>query len=427
VETTAQTNNDTCGALSTFDANDEDWTVSPTNAGFFQHQEEGGNPGGYIEGEDTANDVWYYQAPEQFLGDQQCAYGGVLRFDLQHPTTDDPYEDDADVVLESNDITLTYDAATNPAADWTTYGVTLTESVEWLNSETDQPATQQELQDVLSNLTALRIRGEYSNLVSGDISGLDNVLLTDGSPRNSFVVGGFNEERGGSFKFRENFSGARAALAREFPGATLTATNVLSDAFLANVDILILSTGFGGTVQVQPLSADEQQALRDFVETGQCVVLLTDTERFYEDANESLLDPFEMDSAGTTNTAQTIDVPNPGQSAVTSGRFGVINSFEQGFFGSISAVGPFATGLADNSLGTALAQIDSNVLAPGAGRVVATSDITMFVDDRGGQNPGKFPNPTNEDLFLNIIDFCLGAQPPATAVDRKTYLPILAQ
>jgi hypothetical protein len=37
VETTAQTNNDICGALSTFDANDEDWTVSPTNAGFFQH------------------------------------------------------------------------------------------------------------------------------------------------------------------------------------------------------------------------------------------------------------------------------------------------------------------------------------------------------------------------------------------------------
>jgi hypothetical protein len=174
-------NGDTCGAQSTFDSNNDGWTVSPAGAGTIQYQATGGNPGGQLEGEDTGNDVWYYQAPARFLGDQICALGGTLHFDLRHPTTNDPYDDDADVVLEGGGVTLTYNAAENPGADWTTYRVSLTAAAGWINAATGQPATQQEIQDVLSALTALRIRGEYSNLVSGDISGLDNVILTVGS------------------------------------------------------------------------------------------------------------------------------------------------------------------------------------------------------------------------------------------------------
>ena len=168
---------------STFDEGTEGWTVvGDAQSGQVEptHIAEGGNPGGYLRAtDDVAGGVWYWNASRAYLGDKSAYYGGTLSFDLNQSATDSQF-DSQDVILDNGSVRLGYDfgnSSTHPRTNWTSYEVSLSpEDAGWTNLETDEPATQEEFESVLSDLNQLWIRGEYRE--GSDTGGIDNVELS---------------------------------------------------------------------------------------------------------------------------------------------------------------------------------------------------------------------------------------------------------
>jgi alkaline phosphatase D len=168
---------------STFDEGTEGWTVvGDAQSGQVEptHVAEGGNPGGYLRAtDDVTGGVWYWNASDAYLGDKSAYSGGTLSFDLNQSATDGQFNAQ-DVILDGGDSRLGYDfgnTSTHPGTDWTSYEVSLsTEADGWTNRSTDEPLTQEEFENVLSDLNELWIRGEYRD--GGDVGGIDNVELS---------------------------------------------------------------------------------------------------------------------------------------------------------------------------------------------------------------------------------------------------------
>lgn len=239
-------------------------------------------------------------------------------------------------------------------------------------------------------LTALEIQTIFNAGSAG--------LCTD-----MIYIGGFDAARGANFSLPEGdaLAEARVALTTTYPAATFTSFATLTQPALANVDILILSSVYDGSVPITPLTAAEQTALYDFVTGGGCAVLLPDNWDFAP-ANESLIDPFGMDIGGFVWGWITATVTPPATHAITDGPHGTAAAFSQGWPGGLTNLGPDAAPLATNSLGDALVVIKRNALKPGSGPVIVYSDVTTFADTADG---GDFAN--NQALFLNSIAYCL--------------------
>jgi hypothetical protein len=137
----------------------------------------GGNPGGYLHGSDqTVGGVWYWQAPAKFLGNRSLSFGQTLSFDLRMRGSGSLFED-SDVRLEGGGQSLHVDLSPVPQnVPWTSYSVALNESGGWrVGSFNGAAATDAQIQQALTNLAALRIRGEF---ISGPDNGdLDNVVM----------------------------------------------------------------------------------------------------------------------------------------------------------------------------------------------------------------------------------------------------------
>ncbi|MGH7453962.1 MAG: laminin B domain-containing protein, partial [bacterium] len=163
---------------SQFDTDDEDWRAVNNNMSIPTYFATGGNPGGYISITDNRSGIaWYWQAPAKFLGDVSSAYGGSLSFDLKQSLTINQF-DGIDIILEGGGLTLVFNTPRNPGTAWTSYSVSLIETAGWTKTTlTGPPPTQAEMLSVLSSLTKLQIRGEYSSSTSGDRTDLDNVVL----------------------------------------------------------------------------------------------------------------------------------------------------------------------------------------------------------------------------------------------------------
>ena len=163
-------------ASSTFDTDDEGWTITgDAQAGGAEptHNGTGGNPGGYIAAtDDVQGGVWYFRAPASFHGDFSSGYGTNLTFDLQQSSLSNQFNA-VDIYLRGAGLELRYDTASNPGIDWTNYSVLLQEQAGWtLNGSAP---TQAEFLQVLGDVTDLQIRGEY--IPGPDVGGLDNVVF----------------------------------------------------------------------------------------------------------------------------------------------------------------------------------------------------------------------------------------------------------
>lgn len=167
-------------ASSTFDSDTEGWTFL-NDARYFAWSPTDGNPDGHIHGTDIGNDqTWYYVAPDAFLGNKLAALNGTLSYDMLQDRATGQY-DAADVILIGNGVALVWEFDYNPAETWTHFSVTLNPSAGWrVGDPLGDHATDDDFHTVLSDLSALYIRGEYRNLTGFDNSGLDNVVLLAG-------------------------------------------------------------------------------------------------------------------------------------------------------------------------------------------------------------------------------------------------------
>lgn len=164
--------------VSRFNNYADGWTVigdAQHNTHVPDYHASGGNPDGFISAtDDTQGTEFYFAAPPKFLGDQSGAYGLNLSYDLAQSSTTAQIDYDNDVRLSNGRTTLVFDT-TNPGVAATHFDVRLIVGAGWISRATGQPATEDEIRDVLSDLSLLTILGEHRN--GGETTSLDNVVL----------------------------------------------------------------------------------------------------------------------------------------------------------------------------------------------------------------------------------------------------------
>jgi hypothetical protein len=164
---------------SNFNQDDEGWKVIGDAQGESvvpDHIDKNGNPGGYISANDNiAGGVWYWSAPEKFLGNKSSAYGKKIFFSLIQSSTDNQFDGD-DLILVGADLRIVYNTSRNPEITWTDYAVTLSEEAGWTYNDVNGDAvSRNDFEKILRDLTAMYIRGEY--VTGEDTGGLDSVIL----------------------------------------------------------------------------------------------------------------------------------------------------------------------------------------------------------------------------------------------------------
>lgn len=133
----------------------------------------GGNPGGYLSSGDPDGNSFFWDAPSKFLGNKRGLLGGELRFDMISEGGE--YFPNADVILAGGGLTLTFRLPENPGTAWKTFRVPLTPGGWTRDTLKGDPATNEEMETVLTALTALRLRGEHR--WGDETSRIDNVCL----------------------------------------------------------------------------------------------------------------------------------------------------------------------------------------------------------------------------------------------------------
>jgi len=167
-------------AVSTFDHDREGW-LTTQDATCFPipcYSATGGNPGGYIYSNDTLAGIkFYFVAPAKFLGNKVGAYKQHLTFEMHQDVLSTVNQTrDADVILTGAGLTLIFSTPRTPPPFWYPYDVPLDETKGWrVGSMNGRQPTAAQMKSVLSSLTDLRIRGDYT--FGQATCSLDNVVL----------------------------------------------------------------------------------------------------------------------------------------------------------------------------------------------------------------------------------------------------------
>ncbi|MBC8136913.1 MAG: PEP-CTERM sorting domain-containing protein [Fibrella sp.] len=159
---------------STFDADTEGWGEF-NDGGTPTWVPAGGNPGGTVSVVDQgAGSFWAFVAPAKFLGSKSDFYGGSLSYDIRSNQVPNAAPMPT-VTLVGNGTTLVAELA-SATTGWTANNIVLDETAPWrVTTLGGAVPTPVQFQSVLSNVTALRIRGEYRN--GADTGFLDNVRM----------------------------------------------------------------------------------------------------------------------------------------------------------------------------------------------------------------------------------------------------------
>lgn len=137
-----------------------------------------GNPGGGIRGNDQGlGGYWGFSAPPAYLGDRSCDYGGLLRWQFNTTNSGSAVNSQPDATLEGAGLVLVINLA-NPVVDtWETRSVPLLETAGWrIATLSGAVPTESQFKSVLADLTAIKLRGEFS-VAANDSCTLDNVAF----------------------------------------------------------------------------------------------------------------------------------------------------------------------------------------------------------------------------------------------------------
>lgn len=160
-----------------FASDDDGWTISGDAQATSvkpDYSGTGGNPDGLISAkDDVTGGTWYFVAPAKYVGNQASTYGQDFKFDLKVDMVPSSPFDEADIILKSSTLVLTFDTPSNPGTDWTSYTVPLSEGGWHVDGLSGPAPTVDEMKSVLGALTAVWIRGEFNS--GPDTGYLDNV------------------------------------------------------------------------------------------------------------------------------------------------------------------------------------------------------------------------------------------------------------
>lgn len=176
-------------AESTFDTGTDGWAIHEitSNGQYVQAvstnvlywADTGGNPSGHVSASDTSTaTIFLFAAPQKFLGNISEAYGGYFEFDLSCSYRN--WNGDNVIVLVGRiqgsvrAIVATIDPLPFPA--WTHYSIGLVARNFRYDNKQGTVVSNQDFQDVLTNLTALRISGDFGN-GAVETTRLDNARL----------------------------------------------------------------------------------------------------------------------------------------------------------------------------------------------------------------------------------------------------------
>jgi len=160
--------------VSTFDDDLDGWTIF--GAGTPAFISTGGNPGGFFRITDASGVDYRFNAPAEYLGDQSEMFGGSLSFDLKQVSGSGARANtETGEVFLSDGVTTIRASIEYPGGDFQTYRLALDSSEPWIQ-QSGAKASNEQIQQVLSNLSSLQIEGEF---ISGtEQTGLDNVILS---------------------------------------------------------------------------------------------------------------------------------------------------------------------------------------------------------------------------------------------------------
>jgi hypothetical protein len=174
-------------AQSTFDNSAEGWLVKDLDPSFSTivgtytptFQTIGGNPGGFISQTDPGPNAWFFSAPAKFLGDQSTAFGGSIRWNIKTDIIGSNLV--PSIMLVGQSVTLFYPTLQKPGTSFTDptsqFSVPLIPSGWRINNpQTGLQPTDIQFQQVLGNLSAIRLLGDWGN--GFETTGLDNVVLS---------------------------------------------------------------------------------------------------------------------------------------------------------------------------------------------------------------------------------------------------------
>ncbi|HOO53032.1 MAG TPA: hypothetical protein PLM24_03865 [Methanothrix sp.] len=160
----------TTDLMSTFDTGNEGWREGRDVS--ISWSEAGGNPGGFLLGEDLGSgQTWYYVSPASWAGDWTPYVGGALSFDIVEIDSGNGSSTFGDVVrIVGRDGSYLSWSCDPPGKTWTRRQVSL------VPSNFREAGGSFDL--VIKDVSEVWIRGEYSNM--RDVGGLDNVMITLG-------------------------------------------------------------------------------------------------------------------------------------------------------------------------------------------------------------------------------------------------------
>ena len=154
---------------SSFNSDDDGWTLSGGN---FSWSESGGNPNGFIISEDTISTLMYISAPSKFLGDLLEYDNGIISFDaIEMENTRAARDEFGIITIYSNELSVSKDLAADSLTwEWTTFSAIL--------SADDWGVSQSEWEEILSNVTEIRITIESGYYLGAETVGVDNVMIS---------------------------------------------------------------------------------------------------------------------------------------------------------------------------------------------------------------------------------------------------------
>ncbi|MCK6548619.1 hypothetical protein L6R52_22430 [Myxococcota bacterium] len=158
---------DTALASTSFDASTGGWSIDGDGHNLRAS-------GGALVVDDIGDGrIWYFVAPATYNGDLSRLYGASLRWRQLVSHTNLSAESDSVQIFGANGVTMQIGVAA-PTTSWTSYVVPVVPG-SWTNAANGAVLTEQQIRDVLANVTRFRIRGEYSNTL--DTGTIDDVSL----------------------------------------------------------------------------------------------------------------------------------------------------------------------------------------------------------------------------------------------------------